>query len=94
MAKDVADNIMENMKEYAVVKFLLDNTYSEVPVAWLLNENNNPQCWWPPRAMTNISTLMTDNVEPNYKTWSRYEVDIIKYCSQFSCIVLPIFLVT
>lgn len=78
MDNNITDSLMDNSKKYAVVKFALDNTYSEIPTAWLINAQ---QCWWPPRT-TNVSTLMV--ADPSDETWNRYEMDIVKYRSEFS----------
>lgn len=37
-------------KKYAVVKFLSDSTFSEIPTAWLCEDDDNQLCWWPPRS--------------------------------------------
>lgn len=69
-------------KKYAVVKFLLDSTFSEIPTAWLINEDvDNQLCWWPPRTF-NSATLIANCSSPNVKTWIKYEVDVVKYCSK------------
>lgn len=76
---------MENhgeIKTYAVVKFLVDNLYSEVPVSWLTLEDNKQLCLWPPRT-TNAKLLIANYISPNVETWNLYEVDIIKYCSKY-----------
>ncbi|XP_029662785.1 uncharacterized protein LOC115235264 [Formica exsecta] len=67
-------------KKYAVVKFLSDCTYSEIPTLWLIQEGNTQECWWPPRT-ANTPLLMTNYTSPNYDTWDRYEIEIIKYCT-------------
>lgn len=73
---------MATNKKYAVVKFLLDGTYSEIPTAWLMTENDNQQCWWPPRTANN-ALLIVSCANPNYETWTQYDIDIIKYCSMY-----------
>lgn len=81
----MACGTMAKDKKYAVVKFLLDCTYSEVPTIWLVKENGHTQCWWPPRT-ANTPALMAQYVSPNHNTWERYNVDIMKYCSKYLCI--------
>ncbi|CAL1678269.1 unnamed protein product [Lasius platythorax] len=70
----------EITKKYAVVKFLLDNLYSEIPTSWLTRENNKQLCWWPPRT-ANTKILIVNCASPNFDTWNKYEVDVIKYCT-------------
>lgn len=78
-------------KQYAVVKFLSDCTFSEIPTAWLMTEeDDNQQCWWPPRT-ANSKLLIANCASPNYDTWIRYDVDIIKYCSKYLCICILFF---
>lgn len=48
MEKMEVDNPQAKQK-YAVVKFLVDSTYSEIPTSWLIEHDNIQQCWWPPR---------------------------------------------
>lgn len=67
---------------YAVVKFLSDSTFSEVPVSWLIKNNDISQCWWPPRT-SNSAMLITHCVNPNLKLWNKYEVEVVKYCSKY-----------
>lgn len=72
----------ENTK-YAVVKFLSDSTHSEIPSTWLFeNEDNSYWCWWPPRT-ANCATLISNCTSPNFNTWNKYEIDIIKFCSKY-----------
>ncbi|CAL1678861.1 unnamed protein product [Lasius platythorax] len=68
-------------KKFAVVKFLSDCTYSEIPTAWLMTDDDDyEQCWWPPRT-ANSKLLKANCASPNYDTWIKYDVDIIKYCT-------------
>lgn len=73
---------MAKNEKYAVVKFLSDGMYNEIPAAWLITENDNQQCWWPPR-MANSKLLISNCTLPNYNTWTKHDVNIIKYCSKF-----------
>lgn len=70
----------ENTK-YAVVKFLSDSTYNEIPTAWLFENENNTWCWWPPR--TANCALISNCTSPNFNTWTKFEIDIVKYCSKY-----------
>lgn len=72
----------QRSKMYAVVKFLSDCTFSEIPTIWLIQEGNTQECWWPPRT-ANTSLLMINYTFPNYDTWNRYDIEIIKYCSKY-----------
>jgi len=69
-------------KKYAVVKFLLDSTYSEISTTWLFKEKDTQYCWWPPRT-ANSATLIMNSESPDIYTWNRYEVEILKYCSKY-----------
>lgn len=70
------------VKTYAVVKFLIDSLYSEVPISWLTREDNNQLCYWPPRKI-NAKVLIANYTSPNVETWNLYEVEVIKYCSKY-----------
>lgn len=72
-------NLGEVAAKYAVVKFVIDNLYSEVPTSWLTQEENKQLCLWPPRT-ANTKILIANDANPNLETWSEYEVEIIKYC--------------
>lgn len=39
------DNNIQDIKNYAVVKFLSDCTFSEIATAWLYKEGDMQQCW-------------------------------------------------
>ncbi|XP_071574352.1 uncharacterized protein [Temnothorax nylanderi] len=75
-----------NRNKYAVVKFKSYSSYSEIPTAWLIisDDDNNKyqQCWWPPRT-TNSALAIANCANPNPNTWSRFEVEFIKYCSSY-----------
>lgn len=65
---------------YAVVQFLTDYTYSEIPIIWL--KKDNKQCWWPPRT-SNCPQMIVNSESPDFKTWDCYEVDVVKFCSKY-----------
>ncbi|XP_039306808.1 uncharacterized protein LOC120358125 [Solenopsis invicta] len=67
-------------KKYAVVKFLCDSSYSEIPTTWLFQEKNIQYCWWPPRT-ANSATLILNCESPDFSSWKHYEVNIIKHCT-------------
>lgn len=73
---------MSESRKYAVIKFLSDSTYSEKPITWLFKDKGIQQCWWPPRT-ANSATLIMNCESPDFCTWNRYEVDIVKYCSKY-----------
>lgn len=60
----------EEMKKYAVVKFLSDLTFSEIPTAWLLNDGKKDECWWPPRTANSASleSARKSASDVNYQT--------------------------
>lgn len=69
-------------KKYAVIKFLSDSTFSEIPTAWLTEKDGIEYCWWPPRT-ANSATLISKCASPNYKTWTLHKVDFIRYCGMY-----------
>ncbi|XP_020297252.1 uncharacterized protein LOC109861835 [Pseudomyrmex gracilis] len=79
MEKMDCGELKEN-KKYAVVKFFSDNSYSEIPTAWLVINGDKELCWWPPRT-ANASLLITNCTSPTYDSWNLHEVKIVKYCS-------------
>lgn len=74
--------IIQEIKNYAVVKFMSDCTFSEIPTAWLSKEGDIQECWWPPRT-ANSANLIGNCASPNTLTWSKHEIDIIKYCCKY-----------
>lgn len=71
----------ENMR-YAVVKFVSDATYSEIPTCWLFEDDDTQKCWWPPRT-ANCATFIANYTSPNPNSWFQYEVEVIKLCSKY-----------
>ncbi|XP_029171124.1 uncharacterized protein LOC114940569 [Nylanderia fulva] len=66
-------------KRYSVVKFVIDNSYSEIPTAWLiLDDNQQQKCWWPRTA--NAAPLIANYASPNFETWDQYNIELIKHC--------------
>ncbi|XP_067204567.1 uncharacterized protein [Linepithema humile] len=76
----ISHKMSNESKKYAVVKFLSDSTYSEIPTAWLFKKNDIQQCWWPPRT-ANSAILIMNCERPDFYTWNHYEVNIVKYCT-------------
>ncbi|KMQ88660.1 hypothetical protein RF55_11810 [Lasius niger] len=66
------------MWHYAVVQFLTEYTYSEIPTTWL--KENNSQCWWPPRT-SNCPQMIANCESPDFRTWNCYEVEVAKFCT-------------
>lgn len=75
----MADNNGSFQPRYAVVRFKIDNTYSEIPTSWIIEDN---LCWWPPRT-ANSAIFISNCTDPNRSTWKQYNIDIIKYCSTY-----------
>lgn len=69
-------------KKYSVVKFLIDDLYSEIPTSWLILDGNKQMCWWPPRT-ANAAVLISTYSSPNLETWNQYEVDVLKHCCKY-----------
>lgn len=71
---------MSENKLYAVVQFLSDETFSEVPTNWIDRDDksNDFICWWP--NTKNISSLIENRTEPDMKSWSIFDITVIKYC--------------
>lgn len=87
-------------KKYAVVKFILDNLYSEIPASWIIfdNNKNKSKCFWPPRT-ANTATLIANCASPNVETWHQYDIDFVKYSSKYvyaliSCVCIFVINIT
>lgn len=74
-------------ERHVVVKFLSDSTFSEIPTAWLIEEDDYTMCWWPPRT-ANSGTLIASCASAKHNTWSQYEVNVIKYCCKYISIYI------
>lgn len=62
---------------YVVVKFLDDESVSEVPKLWIIEESGvQTQCQWPSHA-NNVSNLIAKYATPTPR-WQKFNVDIIK----------------
>ncbi|XP_071625649.1 uncharacterized protein [Temnothorax longispinosus] len=73
---------INNYKMYAIVHFVEEDTFSEVPTNWLDNKNNEIKCWWPTKNVTkDVLTLYISNrFPPDKTTWKLYNVDVEQYC--------------
>jgi len=69
---------MSETKLYAIVQFLADESFSEIPTNWIQRNNDGFICWWP--NTKNISSLIKNRAEPDKKLWSRFDITVIKYC--------------
>lgn len=71
---------MSEKKLYAVVQFLSDESFSEVPTNWIQqgDEEDDFICWWP--NTKNISSLIENRTEPDKKSWSTFHIMVTKYC--------------
>lgn len=69
-------------KKYSVVKFLIDDSYSEIPISWLMHDGSKQLCLWPPRT-ANAANFIANCISPCFETWNQYEVDVIKSCSKY-----------
>lgn len=73
---------------FAVVRFIEENTISEVPSKWL-DENN--KCWWPHR--NSKTHIIKSDVPGSTKGtfWQKYDVEILKTeCKYRFCLMSPI----
>lgn len=73
----------KSLKEYAVVYFYGDKTYSEIPVSWLLPDNSH--CYWPNKK--NPYTLMQRLAKPvihGEDKWDIFPVQVETYCCKYT----------
>lgn len=72
-------------KPYAVVFFIGQDSYSEIPTNWLVNydepEGKRTRCQWPPSFAKNLQQLLKQRVEPN-DDWPIHEIEILRYCGK------------
>ncbi|XP_044742328.1 uncharacterized protein LOC123304824 [Chrysoperla carnea] len=70
-------------KSYAVVFFIGQDSYSEIPSNWLLYndepEGKRTKCQWPPSFAKNLQQLLKQRVEPS-QDWPIHEIEILRYC--------------
>ncbi|XP_071573175.1 uncharacterized protein [Temnothorax nylanderi] len=66
------------MWNYAVVQFLADLTYSEIPITWI--QKDDSQCWWPPRT-SNCPQMIANCESPDCKTWATHKINVVKLCT-------------
>lgn len=67
------------MDNFAVIRFLEDDSFSEIPRSWICSNNN--ECWWP--KSKNVPHLMAKNVNPE-TNWEKYAIEVITFCCKFS----------
>lgn len=62
---------------FAVIKFLGDGSFSEVPVSWL--DHDESSCWWP-RCKNPAAFMMKGLLpEPDSGNWFLYDVVVESY---------------
>ncbi|KAK0156784.1 hypothetical protein PV328_012315, partial [Microctonus aethiopoides] len=71
-------------KPYAVIYFVEQSLYSEIPSNWLLNDNESTggitKCKWPPSFIKNLNFYSKSRLTPS-DNWLTYDVKIIRYCA-------------
>ncbi|XP_051159309.1 uncharacterized protein LOC127280394 [Leptopilina boulardi] len=78
----MSDNVSNDYKEYAIVCFHSNGTYSEVPTSWLIvNGDGSYKCWWP-EDDRNIAKQIKQKAEVEESCWTSYDVTLDKYCSR------------
>lgn len=70
---------MDARKMYAIVKFVENNTFSEVPINWLDSNNNEIKCWWPAKTR-NVTSYIANRSPPDKTTWDLCDIEIEQYC--------------
>lgn len=68
----MSQGICEKIDFYAVVHFIQDDEYSEIPSSWLTKEKD--RCWWP--NVKNISQYVNRCIAPDPTTWGIYDVEV------------------
>lgn len=63
--------------KYAIVCFA-DSSYSEVPISWICDNNEN--CWWP--NTKNVTSFITKGTEPVEDKWTKHKVVVKEYCGK------------
>lgn len=70
---------MSNPKQlYAVVRFVENDTFSEVPSNWLDCTNDQTKCWWPSKTR-NVTSYIANRL-PHKPTWELCDVEIEQFC--------------
>lgn len=67
---------------YAVVSFCHDDLVSEVPTNWLQKDGDDCLCWWPPKNVKNVQSLISKRVSPDVQTWQLLVVNVEIYCGK------------
>ncbi|KAK0158062.1 hypothetical protein PV327_011183 [Microctonus hyperodae] len=70
-------------RAYAMIYFVEQSVYSEIPSNWLLNESDTTgtitKCKWPPSFIKNLNFYLKNRLTP-CDNWLTYDVKIIRYC--------------
>ena len=69
--------ISRQPKEFAVVRFLESDLYSEVPSQWLAD--NNESCWWPNQSRK-AASLMMKGIPYDPNTFVKHAVTVETFC--------------
>lgn len=78
---------MNNSKQlYAVVRFVENNTFSEIPTNWLDNINNEIKCWWPTKTR-NVTSHIANRLPPDKTIWDLCNVEIEQFCGKIYLIL-------
>lgn len=73
------DDLSVKHKLYAVVKFVNEKTYSEIPSNWM---NGDTNCRWPPSFTKNLQAKIKNRTVPA-DNWPTHEIELIKYCGEY-----------
>ncbi|XP_074034750.1 uncharacterized protein isoform X2 [Leptinotarsa decemlineata] len=70
-------NFFFEMGEYAVIRFSVDESFSEIPLSWICP--GRKECWWP--KTKNVANLMARNLPPDKENWEKHSIEMIAFSS-------------
>lgn len=65
-------------KLYAIVRFVENNTFSEIPTNWLDTINNKMKCWWPTKTR-NVTSHIANRFPPDKTMWDLCDIEIEQF---------------
>lgn len=75
------------MEDYAVVRFIERNEYSEIPSNWLVDMDDGQvdKCKWPQPMVKNINYFIKCRYPPQ-DDWETFDVELIRYSGKYRII--------
>lgn len=78
---------MEQIKKYAVVEFVNDESVETIPTCWLTNDNS--AAYWPPcKTVQRFKKFVTERTTPDKTSWELCSVRVMKLAGNYAFMIV------